>query len=152
MKKEDLVNINNIYIGDYFIFKYDSLDEKLDNMTILLEDTTKKRSIGNINYNEYIDLISGEMILVDKDNNIFNTKDGEFEYLEKMISVSDLLDSISSKHNSKYTDYINSKVNESLGNECMVSRDALYNNLQNLEYLRSYNLNMQDYKVRVKNK
>ena len=83
---------------------------------------------------------------------IFNTKKGEFERLEKMVSVSDLLSDISSKHNSKYTDYINSKVNNSFGDGCMVSRDMLFGNLQNLEYLSSYRLNMQDTKVRVKNK
>ncbi len=152
MKKEDLVNINNIYIGNYCVFKYDSEKEELNKMPIILEDTTKKRRINNIDYREYVDIISDEMILADSENNIFNTKKGEFERLEKMVSVSDLLSDISSKHNSKYTDYINSKVNNSFGDGCMVSRDMLFGNLQNLEYLSSYRLNMQDTKVRVKNK
>ena len=152
--KKDMVDLNNIYATNFRFVNYNDItnDYEISECIILLEDTLKTRTINNDVFNEYLDVVTDEMALIDSEGDMYFPKKHSFKYAVNMISIPDLLEKTKKKKVSKYTEYIYNKIDQDFGNNNMISREALFDNIDNITYLEKYNLNIRNEiaKVRVR--
>ncbi len=150
---KDEIDFNNVYFGFEIGQNYDYKNGDYYTFAdiVILEKTSYTKEQDNDITNIYVDLLTNKLYFLNSKNKVLNNDNSNIinNYIEDIISVTDLFEEYKSINNSTYNDLINKFEGNSI-----ISRKLFFENINKIinikDYVDKYKEEKTSSKVKVK--